>query len=799
MTEEDPTREKGARIRALNMLQSALTSAKDIEKDMMVQTDALKHIREELVRKWEEYMTTPTEYYHPEPETNQPATYAQTTDKYAPLHQNYSETINSLDDTIMQKQEESLKEMILTMYEDIIKKMEDTSRRTQNLNPTWEMRMQWEKESKEAVEFMSRTNKVSKTLETHNDRQSQAQSCLREEKNRKFQEIHNHIKNYLNQMATQEQTHTSDHGSLQTHNPHRYHHDSRYRNVISKSPDWQNSIFYPTIPDIIVKFRDEAPLRKYLLAKTNKEVFHLKEIFTILRAIIVQEELYDESNPVIIICNKQLEIAIGMRALHTTEVRAAVIRQIDTASNPSQFIQQVPTPGETSVSKTPCNLYHLHSAIYTGSPCGHVPPFTYIPNITDSRKFNNPNNKFSLKEKFKDVIDSVLKKGITQTTFKYEEITTLLSKYILENKATILDERNIKVALVDRDLLGIAFKIKAFHRTQVTTLIREQLTLVEDAVTPEEMRSTNSEPMGNHNLLNWHTHIPRNTQDIQIRQTPTTELSFTSRIQSHETSPEGLRETPDYYTGETMSTTDNSGNEEDSSTENEQRRPIMAGGEDNSDTDADRITITTDVIRINKRTIFISNLSKIDEYLGNSEYLGDGEEEKESQNPSVTSGLGRKRKLHCIQCFTPNTALIRYCIECWQDRKNWIPERPKRPKKKGMNMSLQVHPTRKNKIDSHSGGNVGKNNSVQTGKTSLEQRGEENQVRPSSTENEPSKQVPKDLCIICEHNPKDTSFIHGKIGHQACCYKCAKETWNRTARCPICRRMIEKIVKNIMM
>lgn len=53
----------------------------------------------------------------------------------------------------------------------------------------------------------------------------------------------------------------------------------------------------------------------------------------------------------------------------------------------------------------------------------------------------------------------------------------MLSEYILSNKEKFFDPRNIKVALVENDPLGIAFKVKSFHRCQVTSLLRKQILL----------------------------------------------------------------------------------------------------------------------------------------------------------------------------------------------------------------------------------------------------------------------------------------------------------------------------------
>lgn len=51
-------------------------------------------------------------------------------------------------------------------------------------------------------------------------------------------------------------------------------------------------------------------------------------------------------------------------------------------------------------------------------------------------------------------------------------------------------------------------------------------------------------------------------------------------------------------------------------------------------------------------------------------------------------------------------------------------------------------------------------------------------------------------CLICTTRPKDASIIHGHTGHQVSCYKCAKKLRRRGRPCPVCRRPIQKIIKN---
>ena len=65
----------------------------------------------------------------------------------------------------------------------------------------------------------------------------------------------------------------------------------------------------------------------------------------------------------------------------------------------------------------------------------------------------------------------------------------------------------------------------------------------------------------------------------------------------------------------------------------------------------------------------------------------------------------------------------------------------------------------------------------------------------------PSKEVSANngnLCNICNERPKDACFVHQKISHQFCCYKCAKKQYRINPVCPVCRRKVEKITRNIL-
>jgi len=57
----------------------------------------------------------------------------------------------------------------------------------------------------------------------------------------------------------------------------------------------------------------------------------------------------------------------------------------------------------------------------------------------------------------------------------------------------------------------------------------------------------------------------------------------------------------------------------------------------------------------------------------------------------------------------------------------------------------------------------------------------------------------EDPCMICLSRPKTASLIHGSSGHQVCCFPCAKRLRRRGKVCPVCRRPIQKVIKNYIL
>ena len=116
-------------------------------------------------------------------------------------------------------------------------------------------------------------------------------------------------------------------------------------------------------------------------------------------------------------------------------------------------------------------------------------------NLPKQRSKNNSVNNtdlYHLKPLFLKVIQRVPGVDQNQMAFSYKEIASHLTKYIFINKDRFIDKNNISIAHIKNDPLGLAFNIDYLHRTQVMTLIRNQLIPINHTKNENELWETNN-------------------------------------------------------------------------------------------------------------------------------------------------------------------------------------------------------------------------------------------------------------------------------------------------------------------
>lgn len=52
-----------------------------------------------------------------------------------------------------------------------------------------------------------------------------------------------------------------------------------------------------------------------------------------------------------------------------------------------------------------------------------------------------------------------------------------------------------------------------------------------------------------------------------------------------------------------------------------------------------------------------------------------------------------------------------------------------------------------------------------------------------------------EMCITCLIEPKSGVFVHGRIAHICCCYKCSIQVWVKTKRCPVCNCRVSNVLR----
>jgi len=658
------------------------------------------------------------------------------------------------------------------------------------------------------------------------------------------------------------------------------------------------------------RFLRGSKLHIYLAVKepdmiqANRMEYTLFVVLSALRHVISRERLYDPNNTTVIICSTDLERALDMKFLHVTEIRDVVLTQMELlppvllASLPNTPVSSATTP-PVGVAPTPQptaqppqnisnnsqsqeNSRNLENLANTQTP--NIPGNGQQQNLGNGAKFDIE-GRYWVKPLFLKVLRQVRGVNPTQVVFSYGEVTSYLSQYILDNKDNFFDNRNIKIAHVEGDPLGIAFNVKVFHRTQVTTLLRNQLI-----------------PFGNNININTKVFKPSpdnsqtlvvNRAEIQTSQALTTslqEINSASRKRSapevnkdedikgdrrRNSSPAAKKERESdeetIYSAQGYSTSaadnvddgieaseDSDAEEPDRSsdvneydvyeieyepegaTSDEEQYESSSNKKRGGNSKAKKVCNSSGESDIDDIVIAIAvkKLNEVDEY---SEETSDEGDEAESSNDEADdftrADPENQDYWKCLNCKQPNTPYIRYCSACYKERKGWLPDRPK-PKKKRVEKSKNDGNSSKNSSKKGQKSTKGQLiKSSQKGRPIYERSLSE--LTTSSQETEPSssqdsgfseekapelnssdeddqkteknlvKRIgdekmnnflasPNMLCTLCCAAPKNACLVHGRISHQVCCYSCAKKLFKNHRGCPVCRRKIEKITKNII-
>ena len=228
---------------------------------------------------------------------------------------------------------------------------------------------------------------------------------------------------------------------------------------------------YEAIHKSLRVFRPGSLLHHYL-AKRKKDLitlstatYRISTILLALREIIEEDQLYDPRNLSIIVLNKELEQALEVSVLSTSQMRARLEMQLllRFGNEPVQSMEQAQK--------------ELDAMNFWFSAC-----------TDDGEPVRVPKSEFragvlcKMTPQMKDILQTVSSEQIKNRTLPYDKICCLMSKYILSNQHQFFDLRNTKIAKVKGSPLEKLFGVSYFARSQIVFLIRHQLTIVQPAI-----------------------------------------------------------------------------------------------------------------------------------------------------------------------------------------------------------------------------------------------------------------------------------------------------------------------------
>jgi len=217
-------------------------------------------------------------------------------------------------------------------------------------------------------------------------------------------------------------------------------------------------------------FKTGSFLHRYLAERKSKLIsistttYRISTILLALREIIEEEQLFDPLNKSIIVLNKELERGLDVHSLTISQMKTRLEAQLYEKFG----IEPVQTLDQAQKELEAMN-------------------FWFSMTDSDIEPKPIPKSEFGkgvlckVAPAMKKVLQTVSKKPL-KGSMAYENICYLTSNYIMENKHLLFDLRNIKICIAKNNILGEAFGVNYFARSQVTSLIRKQLTIVQPVV-----------------------------------------------------------------------------------------------------------------------------------------------------------------------------------------------------------------------------------------------------------------------------------------------------------------------------
>lgn len=204
-----------------------------------------------------------------------------------------------------------------------------------------------------------------------------------------------------------------------------------------------------------IKFKQDSSLHQYLSEESNlitRDRIRYRNItvYLELEKIIDRKNLFDSTNPQIIVPDNKLEDVLDVSRIHRDHLKQVIDKHFE-----QDYSIGLNLAAANEELKELTELRKRHKQI---TP------------VTDF----DINGDYKVNPSLQLLIKTVTNSNSYQNVFRYREITEAISAYIMQNKEELFDLRNILVIRSD-SLLKRVFRVNYFSRSQITSLIRRDL------------------------------------------------------------------------------------------------------------------------------------------------------------------------------------------------------------------------------------------------------------------------------------------------------------------------------------
>ncbi len=217
----------------------------------------------------------------------------------------------------------------------------------------------------------------------------------------------------------------------------------------------------------VFQFHPASSLKPYMLSIEPRLVtianFTLHFLLHTLHHIIDRDSLSDPTNPSIIVCSKEMKLALQMPALHRIDL-FCVVRQHLIPVTPGVPIVIRTIPTETI--SNPSTSRFDKAIVYQSEKIkdqGATSFYARVPHL-------------KLRLEFWNFLSLYVPSFPTdKNLFRYEEICGFVSQYVRLHQHILYTPGNYLVIKVKDTPLGALFKVNYIHRSQINHLIRQHI------------------------------------------------------------------------------------------------------------------------------------------------------------------------------------------------------------------------------------------------------------------------------------------------------------------------------------